>query len=179
MPKLVKPLTEAKIRNAKPRDKSYKLHDGNGLTLLIRPSGTKTWQHRYIINGKSNVYSIGKYDILSTKEARRRVYEIKEMVSEGIDPNQKKRQRRLNNLKNTANTFEMVAREWFEKQSWVPSHTKTIQNRLDKDVFPNIGRKPINSVTVPEIVKILQDIEDRGAPDVAKRVGNYCTRIFE
>lgn len=179
MPKVKRKLTELEIKKATPKDKAYKVYDEGGMMLLVRPSGIQVWQYPYKHNGKYNVYTIGRQDIIGSAEARRRLIEIKELLKQGIDPNQKKKDDANNKIDKNLNTFEALGRQWYAKQTWKPKHAKNIMSRLEKDVFNNIGRKPITDITVKDIIIILKKIEERGAPDVAKRVNQYCTAIFD
>jgi len=179
MPKVKRKLTEVEIKNAKPKEKPYKLYDEGGLLLLIRPSGSKVWQYPYKYNDKYNVFTIGNHNLIGSKEARSKLIEIKDLLKQGIDPNQKKKDEVNSKVTENLNTFEALAREWYSKQTWAPKHAKNILSRLEKDVFNNIGRKPITEVSVRDIIIILKKIEERGALDVAKRINQYCTAIFD
>lgn len=179
MPKVTTRLTETEIKNAKPQEKAYRLYDTDGLTLLVRPTGTKVWQYRYKFHGKANIYTIGKWPHVGSAKARGKQTELKDLLEQGINPNQKKKADRQTNIQASHHTFEALAREWYAKQTWAPKHAKNIMNRLEKDVFPIIGFKPIHLVTVPDVVAMLQSIEARGALDVARRINQYCTQVFE
>lgn len=179
MPKLSKRLTELEIRNAKPKEKAYKLYDQDGLRILVRPSGKKVWQYTYKYNGKANVFTVGRYPQVSSVEARKERDRVRELISNGFDPNQKKQEEKTRRIVETEHTFEKVALDWYSKQTWAPKHAKNIDSRLEKDVFKYIGNKPITDVTVRDIIDILKRVEDRGALDVAKRTGQYCTAIFD
>jgi integrase len=179
MPKQNIALREIDVRNAKPREQNYFLFDREGLRLLIRPSGTKVWQLPYIYNGKNNIYTIGRYPRVTMSEARERVPGIKKLLGSGINPNQTKRADKQANIEASLNTFEAIARDWYAQQHWAAKHAKNVISRLEKDVFPVIGFIPITKVNVPDIVGILQKIDHRGAGDVARRIGHYCSAIFE
>lgn len=179
MPKVKRKLIENEIKGAKPKDKAYKLYDEGGLLLLVRPSGTKVWQYPYKYNDKYNVFTIGKYGDVGSAEARRKRDEIKSLLKEGIDPSQNKKDEVIHRKDEAKNTFEIFAREWYSKQSWVPNHAKKVMSRLEKDVFTVIGRKPITEITTRDIITVLKNIEARGALDVAKRINQYCTAVFD
>jgi integrase len=183
MPKVIRKLTEKEIQAAKPQEKPYKLYDEGGLLLLVRPSGTKVWQYPYKLNDKYNVLTIGQYgstpDKVGTSHARKLRDEAKALLKQGIDPNKQKKDVYQQKVSENANTFEAVAREWYGKQNWAPKHSKNILSRMEKDVFGAIGWKPIAEVNVPDIMSILRRIEERGAPDVAKRINQYCSAVFE
>lgn len=183
MPKQNKKLTEIAIRNAKVKNKNYFLFDDGGLRLLVRHSGTKVWQYPYKINGKNNIYTIGKYGqeegFVSTANARKIRDEIRDLISQGFDPNKNKKSKKQEALIKGENTFESIAEEWRSKQSWTEKHAKNIKSRLEKDVYPIIGWKPIKEVTIQDILQILRNIEKRDAVSVAQRINGYCTEIFD
>jgi integrase len=179
MPKIIKKLTDLEIRNAKPRDKDYKLYDEGALRLLIRKSGTKVWQYPYTLHGKANVFTIGQYPQTGASEARKLRDEAKQLVKQGLDPNKDKKDKYWANMSDTELAFEKIAREWHSKQVWNPKHAQNIIRTLEVDVFPYIGKKPINEVNAQDILKILRIMEDRNALDVAKRVNQRCTAIFD
>ena len=153
------------------------------MLLLVRPSGTKVWQLPYKLGGKYNLLTIGQYgstpDKVGTAAARKLRDEAKALLKQGIDPNKQKKDSYQQKVSESANTFEAVARDWYSKQNWAPKHGKNILSRLEKDVFGVIGWKPIAEVNVPDIMAILKRIEERGAPDVAKRINQYCSAVFE
>lgn len=179
MPKTIVPLNAKAVANAKKAEKSYKLYDGGGLVLLVRPTGTKVWQLLYKFEKQPHTYSIGQYPAVSLVEARQERERIKKLLKDGINPNQHKQSTRTQNITESKNTFESVARDWYSKKEWAAKHAKNVLSRLEKDVFKEIGSLPIASVTVPHIISILKKIEKRGALDVAQRINQYCSEIFE
>lgn len=179
MPKINRKLTDTEIRNAKPKDKDYKLYDEGGLRLLVRKSGTKAWQYPYKLHGKANLYTIGQYPQTSVSEARKARDEVRLLVQQGINPNKDKQERYWANQPETEMCFEAIAREWHSKQIWNEKHASNILRTLEADVFPKIGKKPIYEVNAQDVLRILRAIEDRGALDVAKRVNQRCTAIFD
>lgn len=133
MPKINRKLTEAEIRNAKPKDKAYKLYDEGNLYLLIRPTGTKVWQFPYRLDFKFNTYTIGQYPLIGSAEARKRRDEAKALLRDGHDPNRDKEIKRRENIGIKEKTFEFLAKEWFERQTWVEKHRKNIERTFEKD----------------------------------------------
>jgi integrase len=179
MPKRVVPISEAKVHTAKSREKEYKIFDGNGLFLAVTPSGGKLWRFKYRFAGKERLLSFGAYPEISLLEARRRRDEARRQVATGIDPGairQAKKQAKTDR----SETFEVIAREWHGKylKTWSAGHAGTIIGRLEKEVFPWLGNRPIREITAPEILKALRRTESRGALDIARRVRNYCGSIF-
>lgn len=183
MPRVNTKLTDKAIREAKPRDKNHFLFDDGGLRLLVRPSGTKVWQYPYKFGGKNNICTIGQYgseaNKVGTAQARVLRDEVKDLLSKGIDPNNNKRGKKQQAVIDSGTTFQRIAEEWFSKQSWNEKHAKNIKSRLEKDVFTLIGRKSIKDATIPDIIQILRNIEERGSITVAQRINQYCVEIFD
>lgn len=180
MPKLKTKLTDALIRTCKPKDKPYKLYDGDALVLLVRPTGTKVWQFRYRgYDQQWNTHTIGHYPEIGAPEARKRCVEAKALKGEGHDPNRVKELKRRENAGSKERTFETLARDWFTKQTWVPKHRKNIESRFNKDVFCAIGKLQIDQVKPGDIILILEKIEKRDASDVAKRIGQHMEKVFD
>lgn len=174
------PLTDTAIRTAKPGDKPLKLTDEKGLFLLIAPAGGKWWRFRYRYDGKHKMLSMGIYPEVPLKLARERRDEARRLLAEGIDPGEHRKATKNMQADRAANSFEAVAREWFAKYSttWVPSHSERIIRRLERDVFPWLGNKPIAEVNAPALLASLRRIEDRGALETAHRALQNCGQVF-
>lgn len=172
-------LSDTKARNAKPKEKQYKLFDSNGLFLLVAPAGGKWWRFKYRFGGKEKLISFGTYPEVSLAQARDRRDEARKQVAAGVDPSQVRKAKKAAKAQDE-NTFEVVAKEWFEKfkPNWAPSHADKIESRLEKDVFPYIGKRPIIDITPPELLTVLRRIESRGALDTAHRARTTCGQIF-
>ncbi len=179
MPKIIKRLPDTKFRTAPIKEKNYALRDGDGLRLLVRKSGTKTWQYLYLFRDKEKTFTIGDYPLISAVEAREKRDTLKKMVGNGIDPCENKKAEKLKLEYEHKNSFEAVAREWHSKQNWVKKHADNIISKLAEDIFPYLKNKPINKITRQEVLQALLAIEERGALDVAKRTARYCAAIFE
>ena len=177
MPKIKPKLTDAEIKNAKPRKEPYKLYDEAGLLLLIRPTGTKVWQYPYKLHGKYNIYTIGQYPEIGAAKARSLRDEARKLIQTGVAPIEYKSNRKL--PEGNANSFGAIGREWIDKQIWVAKHKSNITRQLEKDVFHYIGTRSIRAVTRQEVLAALQRIEDRDALDVAKRTAQHCVQIFD
>lgn len=173
------PLTDTKARNAKPKDKQYKLFDSDGLFLLVVPSGGKWWRFKYRFDGKERLLSLGTYPEVSLAQARGRREASRKQVADGIDPSQARKALKAARLQDE-NTFEVVAREWHVKFSptWTPGHAQTILSRLEKNVFPWMGKRPIIDIKPPELLMVLRRIESRGALETAHRVRAICGQVF-
>ena len=162
------PLKDTQIRNAKPRERPYKLTDGAGLYIEIKPTGSKLWRFRYRILGKENVFAIGAYPEVTIKAARVERDMARKLVRESVHPSHQRKLDKIRKDHEHANTFEAVAREWLEnhKEHWT---FKTYQQRervLESDVFPQIGNLPIRQVTAAHLLDIVQRVEKR-APTMA------------
>lgn len=177
------PLTDAKIRNAKPPGKSKRLErlpDGHGLYLAVSYTGKKFWQYRYKIDGKENVYSFGDYPLITLAAARDELKAARELVKQGIHPGQQRQTDKLATQAQHANTFAAVAREWIEKRksNWTPYYLRQVERSMAADVFPAIGKMPIRLVTAAHLLGILKRVEERGAETVALLIRQWCSAIF-
>lgn len=184
MPKLSIGLSDKDIQNAKPKDKTYKLYDKDGLCLLVYKTGSKAWQYHYKFKNQRKTYTIGKYIAkgisghISLKDARLARYEARALLDKGVDPSAYKKSI-INHSIDRDKTFEALAREWHSKGVWVKKHSANILKSLESDVFPIIGQKLISEITRHDIVSILSNVEERGAYDVAKRICQRCEAIFD
>ncbi|MFZ2999142.1 MAG: integrase arm-type DNA-binding domain-containing protein [Undibacterium umbellatum] len=180
MPKLAKPLTDVQPKNAKPRDKPYKLSDGGGLFLLINPDGAKYWRMAYRLEGKERLLAFGKYPEISLASARKARIAARDKLNAGIDPAEAKRAEKAEKAAASANTFEKLARAWHANRldEWRESTAKDTINRLERDIFPEIGALPIASITHLQMIAALRKVEDRGAREVAHRLKATCARVF-
>jgi len=173
-------LTDAKVRSAKPRPKSYKLIDANRLFLLVTPSGGKLWRWNYYYDGKQKSMAFGAYPSVSLADARTKRDESHGALSEGHDPSVAKKLKIEANLEAGRQTFEKIARQWHEnaKAQWAKIHASDIIRSLERDVFPTIGDLPIAQLTPPLILAVLREIEVRGAVETAKRVRQRISAVF-
>lgn len=174
------PLTDTTIRTAKPGAKPTKLFDERGLFLLVAPAGGKWWRLKYRFEGKEKLLSLGTYPDVSLREARDRRDEARKQIADGIDPSHSRKAQKSIRQGQTANSFELVAREWYEKYSpnWVEAHGSRIIRRLERDVFPQLGSYPIADITAPELLQVVRKIEARGALETAHRALSNCGQVF-
>jgi hypothetical protein len=177
---LVMPLSDLEIRKAKPAAKPYKLFDGEGLYVEVRPTGSKLWRLKYYFQGTEKTISFGKYPFLSIANARNRMRAARELLANGIDPSERRKRDKSERQNKAANSVEVVAREWFAKHkpNWAASHADKIIKRVENDVFPWVGTRPVSDVTAPELLKVLRRIEGRGALDTAHRALQNCGQVF-
>ncbi|MFT0170957.1 tyrosine-type recombinase/integrase [Paraburkholderia mimosarum] len=173
-------LTDTTIRNAKPGDKPLKLFDGGGLFLLIAPTGGKLWRLKYRFDGKEKLLALGAYPDVSLKKAREHRDEARKLLADGVDPGANRKAQKAAKRASAADSFEVIAREWFARfaPTWAETHSSKVIQRLEKDVFPWLGSRPIAEITAPELLTILRRIEDRGALDTALRAKQNCGQIF-
>jgi integrase len=180
------PLTEIKVKNAKPclkpdgtaTDKPYRLSDEKGLYLEVAPGGGKLWRLKYRIDGKEKRLAIGRYPDVSLKDARTRRDEARKQISNGVDPSAAKKAQKK--AKTGQDSFEAVAREWHQKfkNNWTDSHAKRTMGRLEKDIFPWLGSLAIFEITAPQLLTALRRVEGRGALETAHRIHQICGQVF-
>ena len=171
------PLTDTAVRNAKLKEKPYKLGDSGGLYVIVRPNGSKLWRYKYRLGGKANSRGLGKYPDVSLKEARRRRDECRQDVANGVNPMGRWKATQADD---TADTFETVAREWYESKvpNWVPSHASMVLMRLERYVFPAFGKQPIATVSAPDLVEMLKPIQQQEKYETASRVLRVCQQVL-
>lgn len=174
-------LTHKECANAKPTDKVRRLHDGQGLVLEIRPQGGKYWRLKYRYAHKDKMLAIGVFPLVSLVEAREKRDEARKLLMNGIDPVQHKREKRHNQYLESENTFEALARDWHAvwKANKQEKHAFVIMNRLERDVFPEIGKLPVSKITPRMILEVMRKTEARGAYDVARRIKQTCGQVFQ
>jgi len=181
MPKIVTPLTDTQIKNAKPKEKSYKLADGGGLYLEVMPTGSKLWRMKFKqASGNESRLAFGNYPETSLVDARKKRTEARKLLSDGIDPGQAKRDEKHTKAFAAANTFEAVAGQWLMKTAAIRSESTQVKVTawLENDVFPSIGGKPISTIGPRDVLAAVQKMEARGAIDSAHRVKQLCGQIF-
>ena len=180
MPKRIMPLTDIQVRNCKPQDKEHKLSDGGGMYLLVTPTGGKLWNMKYKFGGKEKRLSFGAYPAVTLADARQRREDAKKLLANGVDPGETKKAQKAAQGEQDINTFEVIAREWHSNfaHTWVVSHAQHKLERLEKNVFPWIGKRPIKEITAPDVLAVLRRLESRGILDTAHRVRFECSSIF-
>jgi integrase len=174
-------LTDPKCRTATCEGKALrKLADGKGLQLWIHADGRKYWRLRYWIAGKEKSLSLGVYPEVTLKQARLRRDAERKRLADGLDPSAERRAEKLRARLAAENSFEAVAREWYAKQlhTWVPSHSSDVLRRLESNIFPALGARPIAQIDAPELLAAVRRIESRGAYDLAHRVLQVCGQVF-
>lgn len=183
MPRVTKPLSDAEIKSAKPADKAYDLYDGNGLLLHIKPNGVKQWRYRYYKpDGSRTMLVLGHYPAIKLAVARDKRQAFAAQLSEGKDPQTEIAAGKLAATYAANNTFELVAMEWHAKEmassKWGDDHAGRILQRLRDNVFPHIGRQPVENLKTRDLLVVLQAAAARDALDLAKRLRQYLTAIM-
>ncbi len=173
-------LTDSEIKAAKAKEKPYKLSDGGGLVLFVQPNGSKWWRFRYRFAGKEKSLSLGVYPGIALKNARAFLPELKKLLHEGVDPSFDRMEKKIKQKCSAENSFELVARLWWEhwRSARTPRHANYVLRRLEMDIFPVFGAKPITEITAPTLLIAIKKIEVRGALDIAKRALNTCGQIL-
>jgi len=173
-------LSDTKIRTAKAATAQYRLADERGLHLLVRPNGSKLWQLRYRFQGKEKTASLGQYPDVGLADARERRDAARKVLAKGADPVQARRDIAAATLAASKITFESVAREWWVHWSATrsDSHVQYVIRRLEQNVFPAIGTRPISAIEPPELVGMVKTVAERGALDIAKRCLQMCGQVF-
>lgn len=171
------PLTETQAKNAKPRERAYKLADSEGLFLLVQPNGTRLWRMKYRFAGKEKLLSFGAYPALGIAAARDKRKAAKALLAEGKDPMKAKGEVTSEN----GDTFYMVAKRWHEnRQSALnPAHAERVWSRLERDVFPSLGQRLIHEITAPDVLQMIRRIEKRGALDISRRAKQGVGQVFQ
>lgn len=174
-------LTDTACKNAKPKEdgKPAKLSDEKGLFLLVNTTG-KYWRLAYRFNQKQKTLALGVYPEVTLKQARDKRDEARRLLAEGIDPNEHRKIVKRTKALHAENTFEAVAREWFAKHkpTWTDGHAERIIRRMERDLFPWLGNRPIAEIEAPELLANLQRIERRGAIETAHRAMQNAGQVF-
>jgi len=183
-------LTDTEIKKLKSEKKLYKVTDTNGLYLEVNISGSKIFRFRYRHpqTKKEQIFTIGQYPAISLKLARQLRDEAKELLAIGIDPNEDKKQRATEQLKETNKvkakdtrmTFSDLFNEWYQhnESSWSDIYAKKIIQRADKHLLPMLGNMPIEDIKPMDVIKVLKLTEVGGRIDLTKRIRQYITRSF-
>lgn len=174
------PLTDLEIRRSKPREKPYTLSDGNGLSLLIEPNGSKGWRFRYRFDGKPKMLSLGTYPTISLADARQKRDDAKKLVAATINPSEVRKREKQDRKAERGNTFEVIAREWYEKRfdRWSASYAEEMIKTFEVDVFPYIGSRPIAEIKPMELMGVLSLLDERGATEKLRKVRQRCGEVW-
>ncbi len=182
MARITRPLTNNEILKAKPREKDFTLHDGDGLFLLVKTSGKKLWRFRYQrpVSGSRTNLSLGSYPALTLAAARQIRDQHLTTLAQGMDPQQQQEQASEQRLIELDSIFSTVAANWFQlkSKSVTEDYAKDIWRSLDKDVFPAIGSIPVQEIKARTIVEALEPIKARGALETVRRLVQRVNEIM-
>jgi hypothetical protein len=170
-------LTDTKVKKVKPKEKPYKLTDGGGMYLLVKPNGSKYWQYRFRLNKKQGTYQIGSYPDVSLKKARDEHQLAREYVADGINPKEIKLQRNAKSERDH-HRFSHYYENWLKKQNLAPATLNDLKLRVKKNLSPYMNKKQVDEYSTLDLLKILQKITDRGARETALRVAGVLRKVF-
>jgi len=171
-------LTDTAIRKAKPADKPARMFDGGGLYLEVSPAGGKLWRWKYRINGKEKRLAIGIYPDTGLADARDKRDAARKLLAAGIDPGEHRKAEKAAGEERAANSFEVIAREWLGKQTWVEHYRVKVEAWMANDVYPYIGGRPVAELAAPEFLRVGRRMEERGALESAHRVLQTCGQVM-
>ena len=173
-------LTALEVSKSKAADKTQRLADGGNMYLLVQPNGAKYWRMDYRLAGKRKTLAIGVYPDMSLSDAREQREHARKLIANGVDPVVVKQAQKASTIENVENSFEVIAREWFVRHApnWKENHSSKIIARLEKDVFPWIGNRPIAEIAAPALLAAIRKIEARGALETAHRALACCGQVF-
>ena len=174
------PLTATAAKQAKAKEKSYKLFDEKGMFLLINPNGSKYWRLKYRFGGKEKLLALGVYPDTSLKDARDKRGDARRLLAQGGDPGKAKQAQKAADVVATANTFKALSKEWLEvhmadKSKGHRDRTATI---LKNDLYPTLGNEPINQIKAPDLLMALRKIEARGAIETTHKAKRIAGQVF-
>jgi integrase len=180
MPRLASKLTDTAIRNAKPKSKPYRLADGDGLYLLVKPTGVKLWHFRYRFAGKENMLSLGGYPEITLTAARKKTEQANQQLADNLNPVEQKRIEQAELQKAAANSFAAVSADWYAHKltGWRPGTSRKVREILDTYLIPKIGDRAIKDLASSEVVKLLREISDT-TPATAIKARQFCSQIVE
>lgn len=168
------------IRRAKPEAKAYTLGDGQGLSLLIEPNGSKSWRFRYRFAGKPKMISLGVYPTITLADARSRRDDARKLVAEGKNPSELRKEQKMALQTESENSFEKIATEWHQMKSakWSEGYASDIMEAFQNDIFPYIKARPVGEIKPLELLNVLRKIEKRGALEKMRKVRQRCSEVF-
>ncbi|GKW23862.1 integrase [Pectobacterium carotovorum subsp. carotovorum] len=174
------PLTDVKVRSAKPEDKAYKLTDGEGMHLMVHPNGSKYWRLQYRFDGKQKTLALGVYTEITLSEARQRRDEAKRQIATGTDPSEQKKVDKQLRQTLVDNTFKAIALEWHEykRPNWSKGYAEDLMEAFENDIFPDIGKRPIAEIKPLEMLTSLRKLEKRGVLDKLRKIRQACNQVF-
>lgn len=182
MARKVKPLTNTEVKQAKPKDKIYKLSDGDGLQLRIMPTGAKQWLLDYFkpYTKKRTSFSLGSYPDVSLANARAKRASSRELLAKNIDPKEHKDDQHREQLLMASYTLKSVAEDWFEiKKTTIAEVTaKSLWRKFENHVFPKLGHRPIDKILAPEAIEALKPLAAKGNLETTGKIIGHLNNIM-
>ncbi|HET6972020.1 MAG TPA: integrase arm-type DNA-binding domain-containing protein, partial [Phenylobacterium sp.] len=174
------PLTDAKLRSLKAGDKVQKISDGGGLHVVVTTGGSRLWRLAYRYQAKQKLLALGKYPDVSLSDARLAREQARKLLEDGVDPSDARRTEKRRKIIAAGHTFRAVADDWFDAQKgkWVRSYADRLRSRLDGDLLPKLGERPISEIEPIQILDVIRAIERRDALEMARRVLQMASAIF-
>lgn len=182
MAKVTTRLSDTQIKAAKPKDKEYVLSDGDGLRIRVKPNGSKSWLLNYthpIKKTRTNL-SLGKYPEVSLANARKLALEARELLAQGIDPLDARKQQQEEHKATHEHTLFNITQEWFEikKDDVTPDYAVDIWRSLELHIFPYIANTPVRDITAPQIIDLLKPIAAKGSLETVKRLAQRLNEVM-
>jgi integrase len=173
-------LTDTEIKKAKSRERAYSMGDGGGLYLWVTPAGGKLWRWSYRFERKEKLMSLGKYPDVSLAQARERHSEARRLFASGVDPMAQRKAEKTAEKAEVENAFQNIASQWLEhwRDGKSPRHVEYVKRRMEADILPCLGMRPVSEIEAPELVAMTKAIEQRGARDIAKRALETVGQVF-
>jgi integrase len=189
-------LKDIQVSKSKPKQKPYRLPDGHGLYFYVTPAGGKYWRWRFYLNGKEQIMSLGEYPAMSLSDARQEHQEHQRILRGGLNPIAERRERLREAVQEKRRlipaskpgkatvypegSFGAVEEEWFDHWSKEKDsdYAKQMKRRLDADILPKLGNRPIGEIDAPEIMEMVKTVQARGAGQVARRALRTTSQIF-
>jgi integrase len=176
-------LTEITIKNAKPAAKPFYLADAHGLSLLIKPNGSKLWRYRYRFHGTAKMIGLGSWPEVPLKDARNRRFDARRELDAGLDPSAERKKAKLKAMEAAANSFEIAAEAFISAQvecgAWTAVHGVDARRRLERNIYPSLGSRPVSQIEPPELLDALKKVSARGATEMARRTRQLCSQVFQ
>jgi integrase len=173
-------LSDAKLRSLKPRARPYKVSDAEGLFILVNPKGSRLWRWSYRYDGKQKTLALGKYPDVSLSDARDKLRDAQKLLRADVDPSQKRKDEKIQRQTSNKNTFAAVAYEWFEinEPRWAKSYSSRLKSRMNEDLIPPLGKRPIASITPAEVLATIRKVEERDAIEMGRRILQMARQVF-
>ena len=172
-------LTNHTIKNAKPKAKSYRLHDRDGLCIVIHPTGKKVWYYRYKFINEC-MMKLGSYPAMSLDEVKLERADAEKLLLQGINPLDSRKKNKAASLQKSHSTFQSIAKKWLaiKEEEWTPDYAEKVMNRLQTYILKNLGQRPISELTTQELLHAIQSMQWRGIISTSFSVLEYCSRIL-